>query len=143
MSETTVFTKAVSAISQWLGVTSTLVATATAIFTTHLAVSVNERNARDRFFEKQLQTCTDLGDAVIPLQRGLTELLCSPSTGIATKAPLRGSAKFNVCSCCTEQGAGPQDFGLQALIRGLVTAFPCVRLGLPLSRSGRRLMPAT
>lgn len=74
MSETTIITKAVSAISQWLGVTSTLVATATAIFTTHLAVSVNERNARDRFFEKQLQTCTDLGDAVIPLQRGLTEL---------------------------------------------------------------------
>jgi hypothetical protein len=50
------------------------VATPTAIFTTQLAVSVNERNARDRFFEKQLQACTDLGDASIPLQRGLTEL---------------------------------------------------------------------
>jgi hypothetical protein len=69
-----VFTKAASTISQWLGVTSTLVATATAIFTTQLAVSVNESNARDRFFEKQLQACTDLGDASIPLQRGLTEL---------------------------------------------------------------------
>jgi hypothetical protein len=66
--------KTASAISHWLGVTSTLVATATAIFTTQLAVSVNERNARDRFFEKQMQACTDLGDAGIPVQRGLTEL---------------------------------------------------------------------
>lgn len=66
--------KGATVVSHWLGVTSTLVATATAIFTTSLAVSVNERNARDRFFEKQLQACTDLGDASIPLQTGLNEL---------------------------------------------------------------------
>ena len=68
------FRKVASKFSEWLGVTSTLVATATAIFTTQLAVSVNERNARDRFFEKQLQACMDLGDASIPLQSGLSEL---------------------------------------------------------------------
>jgi hypothetical protein len=74
VADTEVISKTASKISHWLGVTSTLVATATAIFTTQLAVSVNQRNARDRFFEKQLQACTDLGDASIPLQKGLTEL---------------------------------------------------------------------
>jgi hypothetical protein len=70
----TILQKAAGAIAHWLGITSTLVATATAIFTTQLAVSVNERNARDRFFEKQLGACTDLGDASLPLQSAIREV---------------------------------------------------------------------
>jgi len=37
-----------------------------------------------------------------------------------------------------EERAGPEDVGDQALMRGLVTAFPFVRLGLSLSGVGRR-----
>ena len=37
-----------------------------------------------------------------------------------------------------EAEARPEDDGDQALMRGLDTAFPCVRPGLPRSRSGRR-----
>src|ERR1700680_4559651 len=37
-----------------------------------------------------------------------------------------------------EEKAGPEDVGEQALMRGLDTAFPCFRLGLSRSKSGRR-----
>ena len=37
-----------------------------------------------------------------------------------------------------EERAGPEDVGDQALMRGLVTAFPFVRPGLSLSGVGRR-----
>jgi hypothetical protein len=37
-----------------------------------------------------------------------------------------------------EERAGPEDVGEQALMRGLDTAFPFVRLGLSRSKSGRR-----
>jgi hypothetical protein len=37
-----------------------------------------------------------------------------------------------------EERAGPEDVGDQALMRGLVTAFPFVRPGLSLSEVGRR-----
>ena len=37
-----------------------------------------------------------------------------------------------------EERAGPEDVGDQALMRGLDTAFPCVRPGLSLSEVGRR-----
>ena len=37
-----------------------------------------------------------------------------------------------------KERAGPEDVGEQALMRGLGTAFPFVRLGLSLSKIGRR-----
>src|SRR5215472_17371916 len=39
-----------------------------------------------------------------------------------------------------EERAGPEDVGEQALMRGLDTAFPFIRLGLSLSKVGRRSM---
>jgi hypothetical protein len=41
-------------------------------------------------------------------------------------------------SCRGEERARPEDVGEQALVRGLDTAFPFVRLGLSRSKSGRR-----
>jgi len=37
-----------------------------------------------------------------------------------------------------EERAGPEDVGQQALMRGLDTAFPFIRLGLSRSARGRR-----
>jgi hypothetical protein len=37
-----------------------------------------------------------------------------------------------------EERAGPEAVGEQALMRGLDTAFPCVRLGLSRSKFGHR-----
>lgn len=68
------FQRAAQGIAHWLGITSTLVATATAIFTTQRAVSVNESNARDQFFDKQLAACTDLGDASVPLVSAINDM---------------------------------------------------------------------
>src|SRR3712207_9496679 len=45
--------------------------------------------------------------------------------------------------CCAVQEAGLLDDGQQTLMRGLATAVPCVRPGLPRSASGHRQGSAT
>ena len=52
----------------------------------------------------------------------------------------RTSVKFGYKMDRAEERAGREDVGEQALMRGLDTAFPFVRLGLSLSIVGRRSM---
>src|SRR6516162_3493561 len=60
----------------------------------------------------------------------------SSTAGTAETFPTRLSVKLVVDRA--EERAGPEDVGDQALMRGLVTAFPFVRPGLSLRGVGRR-----
>src|SRR5579864_2184480 len=60
----------------------------------------------------------------------------SSTAGTAETFPTRFSVKLVVDRA--EERAGPEDVGDQALMRGLVTAFPFVRPGLSLPGVGRR-----
>lgn len=61
--------------------------------------------------------------------------------GLATKEPALSRTVFLIDRAWVE--AELKDVGDQALMRGLVTAFPILRPGLFLSYYGRRSIPAT
>ena len=73
-----------------------------------------------------------------PAAGGVRCLLCplSSTAGTAETFSTRSGVKLVVDRA--EERAGPEDVGDQALMRGLVTAFPFVRPGLSLPGVGRR-----